>query len=171
MLVFLSSSNFLFVLCLGPLLNRTARKHTAPSGRPPDLYLGVGSGSLDGPTLFLEVDNNTLDKKALRIKITRFFQYYSSRKYKRDLETDRFPRICILVPSQARLEVVKTAIVNAKEFYPGGSSDNVSRMPFWLATFQQVEVNSLDQGFVTKKPLEPVWVNEAGKQLPSPMLP
>lgn len=112
-----------------------------------------------------------LDKKVLRIKITRFFQYYSSRKYKRDLETECFPRICVLVPSQARLEVAKTAIVGAKEFYPGGPSDNVSRMPFWLATFDEVEVNSLDQGFISKKPLEPVWVNEAGKLFPSPLLP
>ncbi len=116
----------------------------------PDLYLSVRNGSPEGLTLFFEIDNNTLDKKALRIKITRFFQYYSSRKYKRDLETDCFPRICILVPSQARLEVVKTAIVSAKEFYPSSSSDNVSRMPFWLATFDQVEVNSIDQGFVSE---------------------
>lgn len=137
----------------------------------PDLYLSIRNGSADGLTLFLEIDNDTLDKKALRIKITRFFQYYSSRKFKRDLETDRFPRICILVPSQARLEVVKTAIVNAKEFYPGGSSDNVSRMPFWLTTFDQVEINSLDNGLVSKKALEPIWVNEAGKPFPSPLLP
>jgi hypothetical protein len=51
------------------------------------------------------------------------------------------------------------------------TSDNVSRMPFWLATFDQVEVNALDQGFISMKPLEPVWVNEASKPFPSPLLP
>lgn len=137
----------------------------------PDLYLSVRNGSPEGPTLFLEVDNDTLDKKALRIKITRFFQYYSSHKYKRDLETDRLPRICVLAPSQARLEVVKTAIVSAKKFYTGSSTDNVTRMPFWLATFDQVEVNSIDQGFVSRRPLEAVWVNEAGNTFPSPFMP
>jgi hypothetical protein len=44
-------------------------------------------------------------------------------------------------------------------------------MPFWLATFDQVEVNSIDQGFVSRKPLEPVWVNEAGNPFPSPLMP
>lgn len=137
----------------------------------PDLYLNVKNGSPDGLTLFLEVDNDTLDKKALRIKITRFFQYYSSRKYKSDLESDRFPRICILVPSRTRLEVVKIAIVSAKKFYTSSSTDNVTRMPFWLATFDRVEVNSIEQGFVSRKPLESVWVDEAGNTFPSPFVP
>jgi hypothetical protein len=34
-----------------------------------------------------------------------------------------------------------------------------------------VEVNSIDQGFVSRKPLEPVWVNEAGNPFPSPLMP
>ncbi len=137
----------------------------------PDLYLNVKNGSHHGLTLFLEVDNDTLDKKALRIKITRFFQYYSSRKYTSDLETDRFPRICILVPSPTRLEAVKTAIVSAKNYYTSSSTDNVSRMPFWLTTFDQVEVNSIEQGFISRRPLESVWVDEAGNTFSSPFMP
>lgn len=96
---------------------------------------------------------------------------YSSRKYKRDLETDRFPRICVLAPSRRRLEVVRAAIVGAKKYYTSSSTDNVTRMPFWLATFDQVEVNSIDQGFVSRKPLDSVWVNEAGNTFPSPFMP
>ncbi len=136
----------------------------------PDLYFNVQSGSPGGRHIFLEVDNDTLDKKALRIKLTRFFQYYASRKYKRDLECALFPRICILTPSDARLEVMKTAIIDAKKHHADAVTVDVSRMPFCLATFENVEVNSIDNGFVTKKPLEPVWVNENGLLLKSPLI-
>jgi len=137
----------------------------------PDLFASVRNGSPKGSTFFLEVDRDTLDKKALGIKVLRLFQYYASRKFKEDLETDRFPRICIIVPSSSRLAFIQNAIVNAKKHYSGAQAESVGRMPFWLATFDDVEVNSINQGFVSRKPLDPVWVNELGKAIPSPLLP
>ena len=136
----------------------------------PDLYLSVLNGGPGGATLFLEVDRDTLDKKAMHIKILRLFQYHSSRNYIRDLECDRFPRICIIAPSRARVEVLKSDILEAKKQYSSTVSENISRMPFWLATFDDVEVHSLDQGFVTRKPLEEVWESDTGKKYPSPLL-
>jgi len=137
----------------------------------PDLYVSVINGSPDGSTLFLQVDRDTLDNKSLRIMMLRFFQYGVSRIYKTDLSSPRFPRICIAAPSASRLDLIRSAVIAAKENYSGAEPAHVSRMPFWLATFDNVEINSLDRGFVTRKPLDPVWVNEFGKPLPSPLLP
>lgn len=136
----------------------------------PDLYLIVMNGSPERTSIFIEVDNDTLARKALHIKLTRYFQYYSSRKYKRDLALDHFPRICILVPSSTRLEVMKAVIMDAKKSYSGAVAENVARMPFCITTYDKAEVNSLDQGFITKKPLASIWVNENGQILKSPLL-
>ena len=133
----------------------------------PDLYLVTEDGSARTPRVFLEVDNGTLDNKQLHIKLIRFFRYYKSKKYIRDLESQQFPMIAILAPDERRLETLRKSILKAKQ----SSSDSVSGMPFWLSTFDQVEANCIDNGYVSTKPLEKVWIDEQGTLRSSPLAP
>jgi len=103
----------------------------------------------------------------LHIKLIRFFRYYKSKKYIRDLESQQFPMIAILAPDERRLETLRKSILKAKQ----SSSDSVSGMPFWLSTFDQVEANCIDNGYVSTKPLEKVWIDEQGTLRSSPLAP
>jgi Replication-relaxation len=133
----------------------------------PDLYLVTEDGSARNPRVFIEVDNGTLDNKQLHIKLIRFFRYYRSKKYLTDLESRQFPMIAILAPDERRLETLRKSVIKAKQC----SSDAVSAMPFWLSTFDQVEANCVDKGYVSTKPLERVWRDEQGTERPSPLAP
>lgn len=133
----------------------------------PDLYLVTEDGSSRTLRVFLEVDNGTLDNKQLHIKLIRFFRYYRSRKYVNDLDSQHFPMIAILVPDERRLETLRRSILKAKQ----SSSDAVREMPFWLSTFEQVEANCIDDGYVSTKPLEGVWSDENGIIRSSPLAP
>lgn len=137
----------------------------------PDLFVSIRNGSPEGPDAFIEVDRNTLDDKAIRIKVLRLLQYFVSRKYKKDLGIKLFPFICVLVPTKERLEAFQRIITSTKTFYSDDSSEKVSRVSFFMTTFDQVEVDSIERGFVSTKPLEGVWVNEQGTRFVSPLLP
>jgi len=136
----------------------------------PDLYLVTQNGSEEATALFLEIDRDTLDKKALRMKILRYFQYFVSKKFKTDLKINTFPALCFLVPDNGRLETLQRCIVMSKKLYAGPQANVVAKIPFWLSTFDLAEVDSIERGFVSAKPLESVWFDEEGATCNSPLL-
>jgi len=137
----------------------------------PDLYLETQNGTSDVPSVFLEVDRETLDKKMLSLKVLRLFQYFASKKYEEDLSTTVFPGLCFLAPSKERLKTIMDVIISTKRYYKGPQARTVTRIPFWLTTFELAEVDSIERGFVTKKPLESIWFSDDGERCPSPLLP
>ncbi|MBU1943052.1 MAG: replication-relaxation family protein [Actinobacteria bacterium] len=137
----------------------------------PDLYLSTWDGGSSTSTLFIEVDRGTLDRKSLRVKIRRSFEYYVSRKYQSDLGETRFPRLCFLAPENERLQMIMQAIRDAKVFFSTPAAKDVMGMPFWLTTFDEADVHSIDRGFISHNPLEDRWTNELGEQAGSPLLP
>lgn len=136
----------------------------------PDLYLRTSSGAPKVTTLFLEVDRGTLHVKDLGIKILRLFQYFASKKYQRDLEDRRFPRLCFLAADTDRMRLISATIRHVKDHYTGPAAETISRIPFWLSTFEQIEVNSIDLGFISHRPLENHWIDEMGTGATSPLV-
>jgi len=135
----------------------------------PDLYLCITRESKESIPIFLEVDRNTNNKSRFHRKVLRFFLYYSSDKHIRDLNESYFPRVCILAPTEARLESLQSVVRESKRNYNGDNAEGVATMPFWFATFEGADVYSIEEGRVSDKPLNGCWFNERGKQVTSPL--
>lgn len=136
----------------------------------PDLYLVTQNGSEKDAALFLEIDRGTLDRKALGLKVLRFLQYYVSKKFMTDLNISKFPRVCFLVPDKHRLQTIQEVITYTKKHNSRMGGGTIVHVPFWISTFDLAEVDSIEKGFVSTKPLEPVWFSETGATCNSPLL-
>ncbi|MCG2796353.1 MAG: replication-relaxation family protein [Actinomycetia bacterium] len=132
----------------------------------PDFFLMTSNGSQVGSPVFVELDRGRVSPKSLAIKIRRTFQYYESGKYKVDLTVPYFPKMAIVVPDQDRIDTFMHVIAAAKKHYPRRA--NVDEFPFWLTTYEGVDVYAIDEGRVSTKPLDPVWLSDQGVKWTSP---
>lgn len=136
----------------------------------PDLYLAVSFSEFDSLPIFLELDNSNISMANACRKIQRIFQYYESGKWRSELNAELFPRIAILVPGDSRITFFRRAISSVKKSYQGQARLHVQRFTFFLSTFSQVDLFSIDQGRVSEKPLSRYWQTSEGQKGVSPFL-
>jgi len=136
----------------------------------PDLYLATSNGNGSSCTSFVEIDCGTLTSRVLKRKVLRFFQYYESGKYRQDLASSLFPRVAVIVPDSNRVSSFSKAIRQVKENYAGKKSESLKKMPFCLTDFSSADINSIEEGRISRKPLEPIWVDENGRKRNSPLV-
>jgi len=136
----------------------------------PDLYLCVQNGSPDPIPMLIELDRGTVSSTVIRRKAHRVFEYYATDKHKLDIGFPYFPRVLVITPDRERRDKFAREINNAKEHYKGKYEKNISAFPFWLTTYDDVDINSIDRGRVTSKPLEPVWISSDGELGLSPFV-
>ena len=134
----------------------------------PDLYLCVQNGSPDPIPMLLELDRGTVSSTVIRRKAHRVFEYYATDRHPKEIGFEYFPRVLFITPDRERRDKFAKEINKAKENYRGKYSKNIASFPFWLATYDDVDINSIDQGRVTDKPLDPVWVKADGELGVSP---
>lgn len=144
----------------------------------PDLYLAASYDGQVGIPMFVEVDTGKLTSNNIRRKTRRVFEYFESGKYVRDLGSNKFPRVLILVPTWHRLEFYYKAISEARRYYVANLAKwddcnplipKIKDFPFWLTTFDKAGVFEIDEGRLSDAALEPRWVmSPAGKDTFSP---
>ena len=76
----------------------------------------------------------------LRRKVLRLFQYYVSGTYEEDLVVEYFPMMAIIAPNAALVRTFGSVIREVKREF---SNPNARRIPFYLATFDQVDINCI----------------------------
>ena len=103
--------------------------------------------------MFVEIDTGNISLPVIRRKALRIFQYFASGKYIEDLGTNRFPRTLFVAPSKARLSTLAREIRNARKTYKGSDVELVRGFPFWLATYDEVEITTIDQCMLSRAPL------------------
>jgi hypothetical protein len=124
-----------------------------------------------GPVpLFLELDAGHVSMSIARRKAKRTFRYYESGKWRKDLGVVFFPREAIIVPDEPRTIFFKRAISWVKKAYQGSAKLQVQKLTIFFATYEQVDLFSLDRGTITDKPLAPSWQKTDGKKSVSPFL-
>lgn len=136
----------------------------------PDLYVSFTNSGYGPVPFFLELDNGHISMNIARRKAKRVFQYYESGRWRRELGAEFFPRVAVIVPDQQRIVFFKRAISWAKKAYQGRARLQVQKLTFYLATFEQVDLFSLDRGAIADKPLSPCWQTSEGRKSVSPFL-
>jgi hypothetical protein len=90
---------------------RSWREFSGPSGRRllrPDAFVALGSGEYE-LRWFIEVDRSTESLPVIVRKCRLYADYYQSGK-EQDAQGGVFPRVCWIVPDEARAERMRTAI-------------------------------------------------------------
>jgi len=151
------------------LADRDCRFYISKGPEPkildPDLFLHASQEDGEPRSLFVEVDCDTLSRPVLRRKVLRLFQYYVSGTYEEDLAVRYFPRMAIIAPDAARVRTFQSVIREVKREF---SNPYARRIPFYLATFDQVDINCIDEGRVSTDPIEAIWVDWEGNPVGSP---
>jgi len=104
-------------------------------------------------------------RPVLRRKVLRLFQYYVSGTFREDLTVEYFPRMAIIAPDASRVRTFQSVIREVKREF---SNPYARRIPFYLATFDQVDINCIEEGRVSTDPIEAIWVDYEGNPVGSP---
>jgi hypothetical protein len=129
----------------------------------PDLFYEFNSVEIKTIRMFVEVDTGNVSLSVIRRKALRAFQYFASRKYIDDFGTKLFPRTLFIVNSASRLKVVFRELRKAREVYKGPDATLIHKFPFWLATYDDVDISAVDQWRLTTAPLERNWTTIEGE--------
>lgn len=143
----------------------------------PDLYFKLSFDKLSTLSFFVEVDTGSVSYNIIRRKANRFFRYYASDRYQKDLGQELFPRSLWIVRSEARLKRLLTELAAARKNYSASRSREIRTFPFYLATYDDIDALSVEECRVSDKILDPVWRTLDGeldflafKPRPSPVI-
>lgn len=134
----------------------------------PDLFFEHTIEGRDPMPMFVEIDTGHLSLQVIRRKALRLSHYFGSGAYVEEFGDNLFPRTLFIFADGRRLRNVAGVLAKSREAYRGPNAKLVRPFPMWLSTYEDVDINAVDENRVIQAPLGPNWKNLDGETGISP---